>query len=142
MTCGPGAQQRAVALCRSGRSERDIVSRVQRQCRCDDKTVRRCAAGIDLIRHGATGRENDLTGFMDGILGAARLASSRPGSPDRSSSLAIKPFVDAGLAPMSPAASGPCRSLSQWNRRMQETGAGRRHRKTPEGRRNGQPCVG
>ena len=69
MAWGPEAQLRTIELHRLGRSEHEIVATVRRESNCDDKTVRRCIAGLDLLREGATGREGVLREIEEGALG-------------------------------------------------------------------------
>ena len=69
MAWGPEARLRTIGLYRLGRSEHEIVATVRQETKCDDKTVRRCIAGLDLLREGATGREGELRKIEDGTLG-------------------------------------------------------------------------
>lgn len=77
MAWGPEAQTETIGLYESGSSEQMIVAQVVRRHRCNDKTVRRCIAGLDLItdRRGRADGEVDDKGLrsrFDNLQGTDR----------------------------------------------------------------------
>ena len=60
MAWGPDARRLTIELYKDGTSEKEIVVEVRKSIQCDDKSVRRCISGLDLIQAGAIGREGEL----------------------------------------------------------------------------------
>ncbi len=66
MSWGPKAQKLVFEMFDDGQPVKVIVADVKKAHKCDDKTVRRCVAGLDLIRAGKTPQEDDHFERMGG----------------------------------------------------------------------------
>ena len=68
MAWGPKARRQSIELYRAGHPEKDIVRSICSEFRCDDKSVRRCIAGLDLIQEGGTGETKESLEIQKGLL--------------------------------------------------------------------------